>query len=68
MSCPVVRERKIRMVKLGDKVMCVAIDYFGVCGVVVNQYYPTACEQQLMIQCSDGRLFHAPTRLFVKVR
>lgn len=53
--------------KIGDMVCCVVFDYYGVCGKVIKQYCPTACEQQTLIQCSDGRQFHAPTRLFRKV-
>ena len=53
--------------KVGDKVYCIALYYYGVCGRVIKQYCPTACEQQTLIQCSDGRQFHAPTRLFRKV-
>ena len=51
-------------VKIGDKVVCTAS---GVKGIVIKQYYPTACEQQTMIQCADGRQYHAPTRLFRSV-
>ncbi|MGN0557870.1 MAG: hypothetical protein ACI4IS_00265 [Acutalibacteraceae bacterium] len=54
-------------IKIGDKVCCIDREYFGVYGVVVKQYYPTASEEQTMIRCYGGRLFHAPTRLFVKV-
>lgn len=52
---------------IGSKVFCIDREYYSVRGVVVKQYYPTASEQQTMIECSDGRLFHAPTRLFRKV-
>lgn len=52
---------------VGDKVICIASDYYGTSGTVIKQYYPTACEQQTLIKCSDGRLFHAPTNLFRKV-
>ncbi len=38
------------------------------CGIVVKQYRPTACGQQTMIKCNDGRLFHAPTSDFRKIR
>lgn len=51
------------MIKIGDSVICVES---GVYGIVIKQYYPTACEQQTMIQCDDGRKYHAPTRTFVK--
>lgn len=53
--------------KVGDRVVCIALDYYGVCGTVIKQYCPTACEQQTLIKCTDGRQFHAPTRLFRKV-
>ena len=36
-------------------------------GVVVKQYYPTACAQQTMIATYDGRRYHAPTSMFRKV-
>lgn len=49
-------------IKVGDKVICVT----GVRGIVVKQYCPTACEQQTMIETTDGRKYHAPTRCFVK--
>ena len=48
-------------IKIGDRVRCI-LD--GVSGIVVRQYYPTACEQQTMIRCPDGRFYHAPTRWF----
>lgn len=48
-------------IELGNKVVCI---YDGVMGIVIKQYYPTACEQQTMIECEDGRLHHAPTRYF----
>jgi hypothetical protein len=51
-------------IKVGDKVVCVIS---GVRGVVIKQYYPTACEEQTMIQCSDGRQYHAPTRIYRRV-
>lgn len=51
-------------IKLGDRVICI-VD--GVKGVVIKQYFPTACEQQTMIQCANGRKYHAPTRLFRKL-
>ena len=50
--------------KIGDRVKCILS---GVEGVVIKQYYPTACEQQTMVQCDDGRLYHAPTRTFIKI-
>lgn len=48
------------MIKIGDRVICET----GVIGIVIKQYYPTSCEQQTMIKCSDGRIYHAPTRMF----
>lgn len=53
-------------IKIGDTVRCTHKEYFGVCGVVIKQYYPTASEQQTMIKCDSGQLFHAPTRYFCK--
>lgn len=50
--------------KIGDRVVCTTS---GVRGIVIKQYYPTACEQQTMIQCADGRQYHAPTRFFRRV-
>lgn len=38
-----------------------------VSGVVIKQYCPTACEEQTMIRCIDGREFHAPTRFFINL-
>lgn len=49
-------------IKIGDKVVCDT----GVRGIVIRQYFPTACEQQTMIVTLDGRRYHAPTRRFVK--
>lgn len=51
----------------GDYVMCTEKEYYGITGIVVNQYNPTACEEQTMIETSDGRRFHAPTREFLKL-
>lgn len=53
---------------IGDTVHCLAPEYRGVTGVVIKKYEPTACEEQTMIECADGRLFHAPTRCFLKIR
>lgn len=50
-------------IKIGDRVICLLS---RVRGVVIKQYFPTACEQQTMIRCEDGRLYHAPTRTFVR--
>lgn len=49
------------MINIGDRVVCVES---GVSGIVIKQYFPTACEQQTMIMCDDGRQYHAPTRMF----
>jgi hypothetical protein len=54
----------MRDIKIGDKVVCL-ID--GVSGVVIKKYFPTACEEQTMIETRDGRLYHAPTRYFERV-
>lgn len=51
------------MIKLGDRVICTESN---ISGIVIKQYYPTACEEQTMIQCYDGRKYHAPTRTFIK--
>ena len=48
-------------IKIGDTVVCMLS---GVSGVVIKQYFPTACAQQTMIRCPDGRLYHAPTSSF----
>lgn len=48
-------------IEIGNTVVCYCS---GVRGIVVKQYFPTACEQQTMIICQDGRLYHAPTRWF----
>lgn len=54
-------------IKVGDIVMCVT--YPGnPCGMVTKQYCPTGCCQQTMIRCNDGRMFHAPTSDFRKIR
>lgn len=53
-------------IKIGDEVLCVSPEYFGVKGTVIKQYCPTACEEQTLIKCYDGREFHAPTKEFRK--
>ncbi len=54
-------------IKIGDYVVCAT--YPGKPkGIVIKQYYPTSCPQQTMIQCNDGRMFHAPTEDFVKIK
>ena len=52
-------------IKIGDKVVCVVS---GVKGIVIKQYSPTACEEQTMIRCDDGRLYHAPTRTYMVIK
>lgn len=49
---------------IGDRVM--QIDD-KVIGEVIKMYYPTACKEQTMILCDDGRKYHAPSDTFVKV-
>lgn len=52
-------------IKIGDRV----ISYpEGIKGVVIKQYFPTSCGQQTMIRTDDGRLYHAPTDCFVKLK
>ena len=53
------------IIRVGDIVVCLSS---GVRGVVVKQYFPTACDQQTMIRCPDGRLYHAPTICFRRCR
>ena len=49
---------------IGDRVMQTQEK---VIGKVINMYYPTACKQQTMILCDDGRKYHAPSETFIKV-
>lgn len=49
---------------IGDRVIQV---YDRVVGEVVKFYHPTACGQQTMILCDDGRKYHAPSETFAKV-
>lgn len=51
----------MKKIKIGDKVVCIMS---GVTGIVIKQYYPTACGEQTMILCPDGRKYHAPTIWF----
>ena len=51
-------------IHIGDRVVCTT----GVKGLVVKQYFPTACAQQTMIRTDDGRLYHAPTAMFTKIQ
>lgn len=46
-----------RVIQTEDKVI----------GEVIKMYYPTACKQQTMILCDDGRKYHAPSDTFIKV-
>ena len=50
-------------IQIGDRVVCSS----GVEGIVVKQYYPTACAQQTLVVTYDGRRYHAPTDMFRKV-
>lgn len=50
--------------EIGDRVM--QIDD-KVTGKVIKFYVPTACKQQTMILCDDGRKYHAPSDTFIKV-
>lgn len=49
---------------IGDRVMQIEDK---VIGKVIKMYYPTACKQQTMILCDDGRRYHAPSDTFIKV-
>ena len=49
---------------LGDMVMQINDK---VVGEVIKFYTPTACGQQTMILCSNGRKYHAPSETFVKI-
>lgn len=49
---------------IGDRVMQIKDK---VTGKVVEFYVPTACKQQTMILCDDGRKYHAPSDTFIKV-
>lgn len=49
---------------IGDRVMQIQEK---VIGKVIDMYYPTACKQQTMILCDDGRKYHAPSDTFIKV-
>lgn len=53
-----------RIFEIGDKVKCIES---GVCGIVTRFYYPTACAEQTMVRTEDGRQYHAPTSMWVKV-
>lgn len=49
---------------IGDRVMQIQEK---VIGKVIDMYYPTACKQQTMILCDDGRKYHAPSDTFIKI-
>ena len=49
--------------KVGDTVVCIIT---GVQGTIVKIYTPTASEEQIMIRTIDGRLYHAPYRMWAK--
>lgn len=49
---------------IGDRVMQIEDK---VTGQVIKFYKPTACKQQTMILCDDGRKYHAPSDTFIKV-
>lgn len=49
---------------IGDRVMQIEDK---VTGKVIDMYYPTACKQQTMILCDDGRKYHAPSDTFTKI-
>lgn len=48
-----------RKINIGEKAIC---SESGVVGKVIKFYYPTACEEQTMVETDDGRKYHAPTR------
>lgn len=54
-------------INVGDRVGIFDPNFGIVTGVVIKQYFPTACEQQTMIIMNDGRKYHAPTRFFRRV-
>lgn len=49
---------------MGDRVMQIQEK---VIGKVIDIYYPTACGQQTMILCDNGRKYHAPSDTFIKI-
>lgn len=49
---------------IGDRVIQVEDK---VTGKAIKFYVPTACKQQSMILCDDGRKYHAPPDTFIKV-
>lgn len=55
---------KSRDFGIGDMIIC---ESTGVIGKVIRFYFPTACEEQTMVQTWDGRKYHAPTREWKKI-
>ncbi len=49
---------------IGDRVIQIQEK---VIGKVIDMYYPTACKQQTMILCDNGRKYHAPSDTFIKI-
>ncbi len=49
---------------IGDRVMQI---HDKVTGKAIKFYTPTACGQQTMILCDNGRKYHAPSHTFIKV-
>ena len=49
---------------IGDRVMQIQEKAIG---KVIDMYYPTTCKQQTMILCDDGRKYHAPSDMFIKI-
>lgn len=49
---------------IGDRVMQIEDK---VIGRVIKFYIPTACKQQTMILCDDGRKYHSQSDTFIKV-
>lgn len=45
-----------RVIQIGERMI----------GEVIKFYYTTACGQQTMILCDDGRKYHAPSHTFIK--
>lgn len=54
-----------RRFNIGDRIIC---DETGVVGKCIKFYIPTACEEQTMVLTDDRRQYHAPTRMWRKVR
>lgn len=50
--------------QIGDRVVQIEN---GIIGKVIRFYRPTACKQQTMILCDDGRKYHAPSDTFIRV-